>query len=118
MECRSLARQVDLGRERGQTEAETTIDRVFGGPEIGNLIAATMAAVEQGSHHPAQKPPPPMCRQDARDSDPGRGHPAARDRQAKRKSAQAADSATVLPCGVYALRRQEADQSRRQLVIG
>src|SRR5262249_34712300 len=104
-------------RKRGETEAETTVDRVFGGPEIGDVVARTMAAVEQGSHHPAQKPPP-MCRQVARDSDPGRGHPAARDRQAKRKSVQAADSATVLPSGVSALRRQEADQSRRQLVIG
>ena len=54
----------------------------------------------------------------AGDGDAGRGHPPAGDRQAKRKSAEAADRPIALPGRIHALGRQGADQPLRLVFCG
>src|SRR6516164_3441728 len=113
VESRPLARQIDLGCEGCQAETKTAVDRVFGSPEIGHWLAVLGAPIEQCSHHRPKDTASPVGRQDPGDGHSCRWHPPAGGRQLKRKSAQTTNSATTLPCGIYALCRQDSGQPLR-----
>ena len=118
MKRRPLARQIDLGGERGEAEAEPAVDRIFGGPKASDRLALLMAGVEQGPHHRSKERPSPVSRQDAGDSDAGRAHPSAGNGQAETEKRPSPDSAVAIPCGVYAVGGHNAGDSVDLVVIG
>src|SRR5207247_296097 len=114
---RSLTRELDLPRERGDAIAEAAVDRVRRGPEARDGLAARVAGVELRPHHRLYDSASPVggkAADDAharrRDATPGHG-------QLEGKGAGAADCAATLPGRVHSLGGQDA-RDTLELVIG
>ena len=108
-QARVLAREVDLGRHRGQAVAEAAVDLVVRGPEVRDRLAALVDVVELGAHQRAEQAAAAVRRQDADDGHArGADGSPARDGELERERAAARDDEPVLARDVHPLGRQDA----------
>src|SRR5262249_42152297 len=97
-------RDLQLARARGEAVAVPAVDRLLGGPERRERLAALVDVVELDAHHRAEDPAPSVSWQDADDGDSGgtqcgaarHGHPEA-------EGARAADDSAVVVRREHAL---------------
>src|SRR5439155_15885860 len=97
--------------------AEAAVDRVLGGPEVRDRLAALAAGVELGAHHRPQDPAAPVRGEDGDGGDAGGRNAPAGDRQLEGEGAGATDGAAVLPGGVHAFRGEDTRHTL-DLVVG
>ena len=99
-----LARQVDLGRDRGHAVAEPAVDRVFGRPQhrerIRRARVPRRAAI---ASCPADKPRR-RCVEHAHDGDPGGLHLPARHGEVERECGRAGDHGVAIEARDHAVR--------------
>jgi hypothetical protein len=89
-------RHVDVAAERRLPVAEMAVDRVLGGPQVSDRLAAPVHVVELRAHHGAQDAAAPVRGEHADHREPGCPHHAARHGQLERERAAAADDGVAL----------------------